>query len=196
MEKLIAFLHSIYPLSQGLCDFLIQAVIVREAKRNEFLLEAGQVCRYLYFIERGALKCFYLKDGMEVYTWFMKEGDIVTSVPSFFRQSAGTEYIKVSRDFSAYTLSYDDYQYALRTWLEFNYIARVLTEQYYLESNERLNALRRTTPWEKFSYLVLRHLRLLHGEVPQRELASYMDLSLRTFNRAWNKAKGKRRQMA
>jgi len=62
MEMVLSYLESFYPLSEGLRDFLFHAVTFRKFKKREFLLQPGEVARYLYFVQKGLVRCYYIKD--------------------------------------------------------------------------------------------------------------------------------------
>jgi CRP-like cAMP-binding protein len=182
MEKILAHLASIYPLSDALRDYLVQVVEFRTLKRKDLLLRPGEQARHIYFIKKGILRCYYIKDGDEVSTWFMAEGNVITSVLSFFPQRPGFEYIQALEDCELYGISWDDLQYIYRNFLEFNFISRVLTERYYMQSEERLYSIRRRTARERYNYLVERWPELVL-RVKQRYIASYMDLGPGTMSR-------------
>jgi CRP/FNR family transcriptional regulator, anaerobic regulatory protein len=183
MDKILNQLNSIFPLSKGLWELLSDAVIFRKIRKKEFLLRPGETARYLYFIETGLVRCYYIKDEEEVSTWFMPEGNIITSVLSFFRQLNGFEYMVALEDTELYALSFDDFMRARRLYSEFNYIALDLLIRYYIQSEERLLSLRRTSADEKMAY-VTEHLgELLQRGVPKKVIASYMDLAPWTMSR-------------
>ena len=87
MEQLLGFLNSVYPLSASLADHLYEIIKTRKVNKKELLLKAGHTCRHIYFIEAGLLRCFYIKGDAEVCSSFMKEGDIIVSIESFYRQT-------------------------------------------------------------------------------------------------------------
>lgn len=86
MEQLLGFLNSVYPLSASLADHHDEIIKTKQLNKKELLLKAGHTCRQIYFIEAGLLRCFYIKGDSEVCSWFMKEGDIIVSIESFYRQ--------------------------------------------------------------------------------------------------------------
>ena len=103
MDTLIDFLHSVYPLSTELKEHLAKILKKKELKKKELLLSAGSICRNVYFVSQGLLRCYYLEDG-EVCKWFMKEGDVVYSVRSFLTQTASNEYIQALENCQLYCL--------------------------------------------------------------------------------------------
>lgn len=176
MDHILSYLHSFYPLSEGLRDFLIKVVGFQAVKKKDLLLRPGEVARHLYFVQAGLVRCYYIKDGEEVSTWFMREGDVITSVLSFFRQVPGFEYLVALEDCEVYALSFEDFMEARRRFMEFNFIALELLTRYYIQSEERLLSLRRTSAQEKLAF-VTENLGELLLRVPKKFVASYMDLA-------------------
>jgi CRP/FNR family transcriptional regulator, anaerobic regulatory protein len=176
MDTLLHYLDSIYPLSEGLRAYLSGILKEKKLSRRQYLLRAGHVSRAVCFVHQGLLRCFYHREDQEVSAWFMKEGDVVVSVESFFGQKPSLESIQAVEESVLYYITYEELQYGYRHFMEFNFIGRVLTEQYYILSEQRLRALRLQRGQERFEYLQENHGELL-GRVPDRHLASYLGIS-------------------
>src|SRR5688572_24112032 len=108
MKELLFYLESIHPMSDGLKQYLETNLKVKELPRKSYLLKAGHVSRNICFIAEGLLRCFYIKDQHEVSSWFMKEGDVIVSVESFFSQRESYESIQALEDSLLYYISYDE----------------------------------------------------------------------------------------
>lgn len=183
MNKLIQFLKSINPISIALEEYLINNLKKQDLKRNEFLLNAGQVCRKIYFIQEGLFRCFYTTDeDKEVDTWFMKEGDVIISVESFFLQKPSNESIITIEASTVYYIDYESLQFIYKNYLEFNIIGRIVTEQYYVLAEQRLFAIRMKTAKEKYAWLMLNFPDLIL-RVPSKYLAFYLGISAETLSR-------------
>jgi CRP-like cAMP-binding protein len=91
MEELLNYLNGIHPLSENLVDFLSRTLKTKKLLKKDYLLKRGHVSRDICFINKGLLRCFYLVDNKEVCSWFMKEGDVIVSVESFFSQTESYE---------------------------------------------------------------------------------------------------------
>src|SRR6202035_3157176 len=105
MDKLLAFLHSIFPLPSELREHLVQVLKNREFTRKEFLLKAGHVSRNIYFIEKGLVRSFYMLGDKDISACFMKEGDVVVSINSFFGQQPSRESIQALEDTTVHYVS-------------------------------------------------------------------------------------------
>lgn len=182
MTDLLAFLNSIHPLSRDTNDYLIQNLKSIEVSKKDFILKHGHVCYNIYFISKGLIRCFYLKEEKEVCSWFMKEHDVIVSVESFFNQSLSYESIQALEDCSLYYLSYNELQYMYNTFPDFNFIGRIVTEKYYQLSEQRLYSLRMQRAAEKYSYLMITFPEIIQ-RVPSKYIASYLSITEETLSR-------------
>ena len=176
MEKLLQFLQSIHPLSNGLLQHLTDNLSFKELNKKEYLLREGQICRNIYFIESGLLRCFYIRNEMEVSSWFMKEHDIIVSLESFFNQKPSCESIQAIECCSLHYISYDQLQFAYKHFPEFNFTARMLTEKYYAMSEQRLYAIRMQRAADRYAYLMENHPEIVL-RVPSKFIASYLGIT-------------------
>lgn len=140
------------------------------------LLKAGHICRNIYFIDQGLLRCFYMQNGQEVCSWFMKEGDVIISVESFFDQRESYESIQALEDTALRYISFTELQHVYRNFPEFNYIGRELVQRYYKLSEQRLHSLRMLRAAERYEILRNFHPELVL-RVEQKYLASYLGIT-------------------
>ena len=176
MKELLIYINSIYPLSHGLEDHLTAILKLKELPRKTYLLRAGHVCRNICFIKSGLLRCFYLRDNNEVSSWFMKEGDVIVSVESFFQQKESYESIQALEDCEIYCIEHSQLEKIYRVFPEFNFISRVLLQKYYTLSEQRLYSLRMQRAQERYDYLIEHHAELIL-RVPAKYLASYLGIT-------------------
>ncbi len=176
MEELIKFLGSVHPLSESLIDFLHRNLKARNLKKKDFLLKQGHVCRDVCFINKGLLRCFYFIEDKDVSSWFMKEGDVIFSVGSFFNQTPSNESIQALEDTLLFYISFNELQFIYNNFSEFNFIGRVLTEKYYTMSEQRLYSMRMQKSTDRYAYL-MNHYPDLILRVPSKFLASYLGVT-------------------
>lgn len=187
METLLQYLNGIYPLGDNLKSRLAELLQSRELTKKSYLLKSGHVCQHIYFIERGLLRCFYLNHEAEVCSWFMAEGDVITSVESFFNQTRSYESIQALEDCTLHYISFKDLETLYKDFPHFNYIGRVLTQKYYKLSEQRLYSIRMQRASERYEYLIEHHSELVL-RVPAKYLASYLGITEVTMS----KIKGRR----
>ncbi|WP_158638412.1 Crp/Fnr family transcriptional regulator [Panacibacter ginsenosidivorans] len=182
MENLFTYLKSIHPLSAALQQHLSTVLKIKELSRKEYLLKRGRINKEICFIEKGLLRCFYLKKDKEVCSWFMKEGDVIISVESFFRQQVSNESIQALENCTLYYLTYSELQYIFHHYPEFNFVGRVLTEQYYTLSEQRLYSIRMQRASERYDYLLNNFPEIIQ-RVPSKYIASYLSITEETLSR-------------
>ncbi|CAN5395780.1 Crp/Fnr family transcriptional regulator [soil metagenome] len=182
MNKLIQFLDAIRPLSDPLKDHLSVIVETKALSRKEYLLKKGRISSEVCFIEKGLLRCFYLKEDKEVCSWFMMEGDVIVSVESFFKQQVSHETIQALEDCILHSFNYDDLQKTYDTYPELNYHARLLTEKYYTLSEQRLYSLRMQRAHGRYEYLINNFPEIIQ-RVPSKYIASYLSITEETLSR-------------
>jgi CRP-like cAMP-binding protein len=186
MNQLLTLLQSIHPLSDGLVDHLSQTLKTKTIAKKEYLLKAGHISRKICFIEKGLLRCFYDQGDNEVSSWFMKEGDVIVSVESFFKQKPSYESIQAIEETMVHYIEYNELQYIYKTYPEFNYVGRVLTENYYTLSEQRLFSIRMQRSQERYEYL-LQNFPEFILRVPSKYIASYLGITEETLSRIKSK---------
>jgi CRP-like cAMP-binding protein len=182
MKELLIYLNNIHPLSESLQEHLFAILKTKKISKKNSLLKIGQVCNNIYFVEKGLLRCYYIKEDKEVCSWFMKEGDVIISVESFFKQTQSYEAIQALEDSTVHYISYNELQFIYKKFPEFNFIGRVLTESYYMMSEQRLFSLRMQKSTKKYFYLQ-QHFPELLLRLPSRYIASYLGITEETLSR-------------
>ena len=181
MDKLLQFLHSIYPLSPELRAKLEEMLKSREFRRREFLLKAGHLSRSIYFIEQGLVRCFYMLGDRDISAWFMKEGDVVVSVNSFFGQVPSSESIQALEDTLVHYIHYEELEELYQRFLPFNVHGRKVLTHYYRLSEQRAVSMRSLKAKERYAHLLEQHPELLQ-RVPRKYLASYLGVTEATLS--------------
>jgi len=176
------YLHAIEPLSDGLRQHLENILKTRHVKKKEILLRPGHISCHIYFITKGLLRAYYIKNSeVEISSWFMKEGDVVVSIESFYQQKESFEYIEALEDTDLFYIEHSELEYIYKHFKEFNTIGRVLTIKYLILWAQQLRMLRMNNAQERYDWLKSNFADILH-RVPQNYLATFMDKTPVTFS--------------
>jgi len=116
----------------------------------------------------------------------MKEGDVIISVESFFKQIVSYENIQAVEECVVYYIYYNELQYIYGHFPEFNFIGRVLIEKYYALSEQRLYSIRMQRGHDRYQYL-LDHFPELIQRLPSKYIASYLSITEETLSRIRSK---------
>lgn len=176
-DLLLQKLNLIQPLSRRIQERLADSLAEEHYPRKHRLLSQGQVCRRIYFIGSGFARAWYLNpDGRECTSWFMRQGDFMISVYSFFTQEPAPENIELLEDSGLLSLSWTALQGLYADFPEFNLIGRKITEMYYILSEQRQILLRQGSPLERYELLLKMHPDILQ-RVSLKIIASHLNVT-------------------
>jgi CRP-like cAMP-binding protein len=186
LTTLFNYINSIHPLSEGAIQQLERCLEIIEVPKRHMLLNDGEVCNYMYVVLDGLVRMYYVKDDDEVCSLFIEEKYLFNAPYSFYKRKPGYEFIETLEPSTLARIHYDRLQELYKSFPELNFIARVITENYFVKSEERLFLLRKQTAEERYNYFISRYPTLLQ-RVPLKYIASYLGLTLETLSRIRNK---------
>lgn len=175
-------LNSIAILREDLQETIKSYLIEETFPRKTFLLKAGQVSQRIYFIKKGFTRAYYTKDDSEFSTWFMGEGEFIISVYSFFSRRPSFENIEVLEDCIVQSINWDQLQAIYKQYPEFNLTGRIITEQYYIQSEERSIQLQTLSGKERYEKLLREYPGILQ-KASLGHIASYLGIKQETLSR-------------
>jgi len=181
-DDLISTLNSISMLSENFQSQLKACLKEEHFPRKTILLKEGQVAQRIYFIKKGFIRAFYHKDNSEFSTWFMGGGEFIISVYSFFSRKPSFENIEVLEDCTLQSVNWDQLQALYKQYPEFNLTGRLITEQYYIRSEERAINLQTLTAKQRYEKLLTDYPGILQ-KVTLGQIASYLSIKQETLSR-------------
>lgn len=183
MESLTALIKHFWPTVTPDFEVALQEAVVREEiPKKTVILQEGQVAKKMHFVEKGCLRGYYLKEGTEVNSWFMKEGDFVISIVSFYTQHPSEELIETLEDCVLWSISYQRLHQLYLQHPGFNQAGRLLTERYYVLSEQRTQSLRKKTADERYRQLITSFPEI-SKRIPLKYIASYLGITSETLSR-------------
>jgi CRP-like cAMP-binding protein len=108
-------------------DWFLKLVYSRKVKKGEFIIEEGEICDKLYYIEKGLVRIYRIEGDKEITTWFTKEGDFVTTVNSFHFGLPSKEYFEAIEDSVIYYINKKSYLYLVELSTNFAKFSNPLT---------------------------------------------------------------------
>lgn len=179
---LIQTINQIAPLSEELEKCIISSLKEEKFHKRDLLLKEGQIARRIYFIQKGFCRAYYIKEDKEYTSWFMGEGDIMISVFSFFTRKPAVETIEVLEDSVLLSISWEQLQKLYTDFPDFNFIGRIITEQYYIKSEERAISLRTMSARDRYLSLIKTYPSILQ-KASLGQIASHLGMNLETLSR-------------
>jgi CRP/FNR family transcriptional regulator, anaerobic regulatory protein len=182
LDEVLEFLNFIYELTPECRLHLEKVVKFKRVPKGEVLLEMGEVNRHLYFIRSGALHCYYYVKDRTVSDWFFLENATVVSIGSFYDQVPSEDYIVALEDCELLYITKEDYDFLNWTYLEFNFIARVLLEKYLKIFHAHARMIRKTAAADRYQF-VLKKMPELVQRIQVGDLATWLNMEPSTLSR-------------
>jgi CRP-like cAMP-binding protein len=117
-----------------------------------------------------------------VCDWFFAENEIVVSIDSFYDQKKSEDYIQALEDSELFYISFQEFQYLYRTYVEFNVVGRVLTNKYLRIWHRQARNIRMLNARERLLFF-LENQPDLSLRVPVRDQASFLAMTQETLSR-------------
>jgi len=182
INGLLSVLNNIAIMSEDLRNEITSCLVEEQFARKKIILKEGQVSHRIYFIKKGFIRAYYHKSGNEFTSWFMGEGEIIVSVYSFFSRKPSFENIEVLDDCILQSINWDQLQNIYRKFPEFNLTGRIITEQYYIRSEERAINLQTLTAKQRYDKLLLNYPGILQ-KASLGQIASFLSIKQETLSR-------------
>jgi CRP-like cAMP-binding protein len=191
MRKVLEFLEIFCALDEGTINWLHNNAERIECKKNSKLLDEGQVCDHVWFIEKGLLRAYEKFKGKESCTWFMKENDIATAVSSFFTATPSPDVIEADEDCVLWRVSRKDLFEGFLQHPRLTLLTLLMIVRYYCQVYKWASFLRRGAQGELYADLEQNDPQLLQ-RVTKKDMVSFMGITEPTYDNIRGKYWGRK----
>lgn len=151
--------------------------------RRQFLLQEGDVCRELAFVEKGALYSYSLDlSGTKHVIRFAFDGWWMANLQSFFTGEPTQLNIEVLEDSELLMLDKKNHEILLEKVHAYERYHRIIVQNAYVALQRRVENALGLTAEEKYERLIAESPAFLN-RVPQHLIASYIGVSPETLSR-------------
>ena len=168
------------PAEEELRTALRSYLSTKALAKGEYLVQEGSTHHYGYFLVRGTVRSFYLKDGTEVNTWFAFDGEIVGSFQNYLGKPS-RETLQAIEVSEVIAIDLAGIKAWANTELRVSNFMREVIEEYTLFLEEKLLALQMDAT-ERYRYLIEREPEVVQ-KVSLTYIASYLGISRETLSR-------------
>ncbi len=181
-DLLIRHFEKYIRVSQELRAALLDRLSYRAFKKGELVHDANVVCTRSYFIQKGLMRTYFLKDGKEISEYFCCEEEWVNSPRSFILRQVDIYYIDAIEDTEAFVLNVGDLVYLFEHFPEMERYSRLSMGTVFGHLMERITSLRFTTAREKYDHFCNAYHDIYH-RIPLGMVATYLGITQETLSR-------------
>lgn len=158
--------------------------------KRQFLLQEGDSCRELTFVDKGALYSYSVDSkGNQHVLRFAFDGWWIADLQSFFTEKSSTLNIEVLEDSELLVLDRRNHEKLLQEIPAYERYQRIMFQNAYIALQQRVENALGLTAEEKYARLI-EHNPEFMNRVPLNLVASYLGVSPETLSRVRSNFKG------
>ena len=159
---------------------------VKKIKKKEIILNEGNICRDVLFVETGLLRIYFVdRDGEEKTFHFSLENTFAADYESFLKQIPSNYSIQALEDTTLILMSLEMLQDGYEKLRYGEKLGRLIAEDYFFIFNDKIQSIYTKTPIERYYNLNKKFPKILQ-RIPQHYIASYLNISLVHLSRLKN----------
>lgn len=190
-DELARFLSKHLEIDDGLEAALSDASLTRSYPKGAILLREGEVARLSYFILRGCVRSYVLKEGVDITLAFYVEEDPVLPIGYGSGEPSG-HFLECVEDTVAVASSPELEASTLVRHPELKAACLAMSELMAAKLQESLARYRALSAEERYEDLATRRPDLLQ-RIPQYQIASYLGVRPESLSRIRRRLSVKRR---
>ena len=155
---------------------------VRSFVKREEVLHYGQTDDYLNLVVKGLVRKYVLVGKNEKTLQLATEGKVIQSEISFHTRVPSTVILEAIEPSVLVSMRYDNVQYVLENIPAAEKIGREMMTYLFIKKDAKYFAQLNNTTRQRFLHYLKSHPQMLQ-RVPQKILASYLEIKPETFSR-------------
>ena len=164
-------------------ELILSKIEIQQYKAKSVLLNAGEICKYSYFVNSGILRSFNINDNIvEHVLQFACEGWWIGDMYSYISEKPGNLFIEVLEDAEVVIITKENQQQLYQEIPKLERFFRILAENSLVAHQERLMDNLSLTAEERFEKFCSKYPTLIQ-KVPQKHIASYIGVTPEFFSK-------------
>jgi signal-transduction protein with cAMP-binding, CBS, and nucleotidyltransferase domain len=180
MKEILLYLsRQFWKLSDKSKNYILDHCDEKAFAKGEHLLEAGKVCRHVWFIKKGLIRAYQRspsKPDKQFTGWFMTDNDTATSVRSFFMELPSDVEIVAEEETVVFEMTRKDLFAGVETHHDMAILTLYIVIHYYCDTRFVEMYLRMKEPQLIFQSIAKTFPELLTRTL-QANLASFLGVS-------------------
>lgn len=177
-----SYLSNYVSLTEAEFKYLASLFELRNFAKKDKLVEEGAVEKYLNFILQGLARKFFIRKNEEMVMQFSRENEIICCYDSFMSGEPSNFSVEALEDMVVVSITLENIEKLYEFSPKMERLGRLIATQEYLKKESLEYNRVRLTSQERFINFI-RNNGYLMQRVPQKYLASYLNMKPETFSR-------------
>ncbi len=182
LELIHSYLQRFMPLSKEDISNLLQYCEFRVFEKKRIIVHEGEMDDYLNMVVKGLVRKYVRVKKNEVILQLATEGHIVHSEISYLTRTPSMVVLEALEPTTLISISYKNMETALDKYPQGEKLGRMILTGMFVKKDEKRFLNLSKTVRERFFDYVNNHPHMLQ-RVPQKYLASYLNIKPETFSR-------------
>jgi CRP-like cAMP-binding protein len=175
--------NELVPLTAEEQDIIESYLTPKKLRKKQYLLQEGDVCKVIAFIEKGALRSYFVDEkGVERIVQFALEGWMIADLYSFLTSEPSTYNIDALEHSQLVLINKKAHNELLDKLPKYERYIRLLITDAYVALQKRITSVISLDLEERYTYFSSLYPDIVQ-RVPQHMIASYMGLTPETLSR-------------
>lgn len=163
-------------------DILESVLVPMRFAKGEMILREGEVCRNIYYIEKGLVRQFYFKKDKDITEHMAVEGSIVMCIESLFKEEPTLLQIKAIEPAIVYALPKAKLEQVALHNVNIQILYRKILEESLIQSQIHADMVRFEMAKDRYLRLYKMSPKLIL-RAPLVYIASYLQMTPETLSR-------------
>jgi CRP-like cAMP-binding protein len=182
-EKLLVYLQRFGDVNREALDQLIPFLEIRRFEKKTVLVQLGEVDNYLNVVIKGLIRKYVPQSNKgEVTLQLATEGHLVQSEISFHHRTKSEVVLETLEPTTVVSIQYDNMKKALNTIPAMEELGQAIVKYMFIKKDARYFQQLNKSTRERFLEYIQNRPHMLQ-RVPQKILASYLNIKPETFSR-------------
>lgn len=174
-------------MSHDELDILESILVPMKVMRGTNIITQGDVCRHIFYVEKGLVRQYYYKNGKEVTEYLAVDGTIMMSIESLFREEQSKYTIEALENTLIYALPKKSLEEVSMHNINIQILYRKILEESLIISQQHADLMRFETAKDRYLKLCKLNPKLTL-KCPLIYIASYLQMTPETLSRVRSSA--------
>lgn len=182
MDAFINYIRSLYPVSDEAVEALSKITYQVRYKKNAIIQPIGHTCKTIYFIKKGALRIFYMKDGKDITESLEFENAFVARVESLISGEPSHKGIQALEDTMLIAINAEKLNDVYEKYIEVERLFKKIFMTAFVAMLRRIESIQFHSAEVRYANFVREHPDVLK-RIPLKYIASFLGITQVSLSR-------------